>query len=131
VAVTCPRSNTALGVGRAPVMELLGEGVPVALGTDSLASAGDLDLFAELAALRREHPRLPPAAALRMATLNGARALGLDERLGSLERGKLARCIVVPLESANDDPWEVVSSTPERVSWLGSPTADAGGAPGG
>lgn len=127
--VTCPRSNAALGVGRAPVMELLGEGVPVAVGTDGLASAPDLDPFAELAALRREHPRLPPAAALRMATLNGARALGVDDRLGTLERGKLARCLHIPLVSEADDPYEAVCSTPERVEWLGA-GVDGGAPPG-
>jgi cytosine/adenosine deaminase-related metal-dependent hydrolase len=117
--VTCPRSNAYLGVGRAPLPQLLGRGIPVALGTDSLASAPDLDLFAEMAALRREHPGLTPAAVLRMATLNGAAALGLDDRLGSIERGKLARLLVVPL--ANDeDPLAAVCGEPAEVFHLGA-----------
>jgi cytosine/adenosine deaminase-related metal-dependent hydrolase len=113
--VTCPRSNEFLGVGTAPVPELLREGIPVALGTDSLASCPDLDLFAEMAALRRLHPKLAPLAILRMATLNGARALQLADRLGTIEPGKLARLVVVPLESDGDDPLEAICSVPDRV----------------
>ena len=113
--VTCPRSNERLGVGNAPIPELLAEGIPVALGTDSLASAPDLDLFAEMAALRRVHPRLTPAAVLRVATLNGAAALGLADRLGSIEPGKLARLVVVPLDPGDDDPLASVCSEPADV----------------
>jgi cytosine/adenosine deaminase-related metal-dependent hydrolase len=110
--VTCPRSNERLGVGTAPIPELLGEGIPVALGTDSLASSPDLDLFAEMAALSRLHPRLAPAAVLRMATLNGATALGLDDRLGSIEPGKLDRLVVVPLEADDEEPLLTLCSSP-------------------
>ena len=113
--VTCPRSNRRLGVGPAAIPQLLGEGIPVALGTDSLASSPDLDLFAELVALREDHPGISPAAALRMATLNGAQALGLAEDLGSIEPGKLAELIVVPLASPDDDPLQTVVSNPETV----------------
>jgi len=113
--VTCPRSNERLGVGTAPIPQLLGAGVPVALGTDSLASAPDLDVLAEIAALRRIHPAVSPAAALRMATFNGARALGLDSRLGSIEVGKLAALAVVPLPSADADPLQVACSGPAEA----------------
>lgn len=115
--VTCPRSNTALGVGRAPIPELLREGVPVALGTDSLASAPNLDLWAEMAALRAEHAGLSAAAVLRMATLNGARALGLADRLGSIEVGKLARLVVVPLDRGAD-PLEALCAEPRAIFGL-------------
>ena len=113
--VTCPRSNQALGVGTAPVPQLMAQGIPVALGTDSLASAPDLDLFAEMAALIADHPGLSPAAVLRLATLNGAHALGLADRLGSLAPGKLARATVVALPDPEDDPLEVVCSVPADV----------------
>jgi len=116
--VTCPRSNAALGVGTAPVPALMRSGIPVALGTDSLASAPDLDLFAEMAALRREHPELSPAAVLRMSTLNGARALGLGDRLGSIESGKLADLIVVPLEEPEREPLEAICDGQPPVHWL-------------
>ncbi len=112
--VTCPRSNAYLGVGTAPVPQLLRAGVPVALGTDSLASVENLDPFAEIAALLRTHPGLSPAAALRMATLNGARALGLTRDLGTIEAGKLAELIAIPCP-ATRDPWEVLREPPAQV----------------
>jgi len=89
--------------------------VPVALGTDSLASAPSLDLFEEMAALRAREPALKPPLIVRMATLNGARALGRADRLGSLEVGKLARAIVVPLPDPDADPYEVLCSVPPEV----------------
>lgn len=116
--VTCPRSNRALGVGRAPVPALLAGGVRVALGTDSLASAPSLDLFGEMAALRAEHPGIPPATVLRMATTDGAAALGIADRLGSVEPGKLARLTVVPLEPGCCDPTEAVTSGPKETHAL-------------
>jgi len=119
--VTYPRSNLRLGVGKTPVPKLLSSGVPVALGTDSLASVSDLDLFSEMAALRREHPGLSPAAVLRIATLNGARALRLEKTLGTLEKGKLAALVSVPLADPGDDPLETVTSGPERAGPLSDP----------
>ncbi len=116
--VTCPRSNRRLGVGKAPVPRILGSGIPVALGTDSLASVEDLSLFAEMAALREDHPGLAPAAVLRMATLNGARALGLED-LGAIAAGKLARLVVVPLDAPGEDPLERVTGGPANVVSLG------------
>jgi len=115
--VTCPRSNERLGVGNTPVPKLLGEGIPVALGTDSQASAPDLDLFAEMATLRTQHPGIAPLAALRMATVNGASALGLGDRLGTLEPGKVPAAIVVPL-GAGDDPLDTLFSEPTTVFHL-------------
>jgi len=116
--VTCPRSNQRLGVGKAPVPKLLSSGIPVALGTDSLATSPDLDVFTELAYLRQEHPGVSPAAALRIATLNGARALGMARDLGSIEEGKLAALAVVGLNEPNDDPLEAVTWSSESVSTL-------------
>ncbi len=126
--VACPRSNDFLGVGTAPVPALMREGIPVALGTDSLASAPDLDLFAEMAALRRDHPELSPAAVLRMATLNGARALGLGDRLGTIEAGKLAELIVVPLPEQVDNPLELICAEPEKVYRLDEAARELAGA---
>jgi cytosine/adenosine deaminase-related metal-dependent hydrolase len=113
--VTCPRSNAALGVGLAPVPKLLASGIPVAIGTDSLASAPDLDMFAEVAALRESHPALAPAAALRMATFNGARALGCEGDHGGIEPGRSAMLVVVPLDDPEWDPLEVVTWNPPEV----------------
>jgi cytosine/adenosine deaminase-related metal-dependent hydrolase len=85
----CPRSNRFLGVGLAPVPRLLESGVRLCLGTDSLASAPDLDLGAEMAALSAAFPTLPAAAVVRMATRGGAEALGLLD-LGALAPGRTA-----------------------------------------
>jgi cytosine/adenosine deaminase-related metal-dependent hydrolase len=124
--VTCPRSNATLGVGTAPLPALLDAGVRVALGTDSLASVGDLDLFAEMAAVAAAHRGIPPATVLRMATADGAAALGLADRLGSIESGKLARLVVVPLGEPEADPARLVCSNPAQVF----PLADAPWRPG-
>ncbi len=120
--VTCPRSNQRLGVGTAPVPKILASGIPVALGTDSLASSPDSDVFTEIAYLRQEHPGLSPAAALRIATLNGAIALGLAQDLGSIEAGKLASLAVVGLNDPNDEPLEAVTWSSETVAPLSQAT---------
>ena len=116
--VTCPRSNERLGVGSTPVPKLLGAGIPVALGTDSLASSPDLDLFAEISTLLRLHPAISPLAALRIATVNGSVALGFEDRLGSIDPGKAAALIVVPLPGPGDDPLELLVDDPATVLTL-------------
>jgi cytosine/adenosine deaminase-related metal-dependent hydrolase len=94
----CPRSNALINVGRAPWEKLHEQGVPLCLGTDSLASNQDLDMWAELEylAYRWEGPPLSLAELLKMVTVNPARALKLEDRLGTLEKGKLARFSLVP-----------------------------------
>lgn len=119
--VACPRSDLRLGSGKTPVPKLLMSGIPVALGTESPACVPDPDLFAEMAALRTDHPSLAPAAVIRMATVNGARALGLDGIFGTLEPGKTARLVAVPLEDPADDPLEVITSGPSQVIPLPEP----------
>jgi cytosine/adenosine deaminase-related metal-dependent hydrolase len=118
--VTCPRSNQRLGVGKAPVPKLMASGITVALGTDSMASSPDVDVFTEIAHLRQDHPGLSPAAALRIATLNGARALGLTRELGSIEVGKRDLLAVVGLNDPNDEPLEAVTWSSETVAPLAS-----------
>ena len=113
--VTCPRSNKRLGVGKAPVPKLLASGIPVALGTDSAATAPDTDVFNELAALREEHPEVSPATALRIATLNGTRALGLARDLGTIEVGKLGALAVVALSDPDEAPLDAVTWSSESV----------------
>ena len=104
--VHCPISNMKLGSGIAPVAALLAAGVNVALGTDGAASNNRLDLFAEtrtaalLAKVVTGDPSVLPAhQALHAATLAGARALGLDARIGSLVAGKEADVIAVDLSA--------------------------------
>ncbi|MFP5223860.1 MAG: amidohydrolase family protein [Acidobacteriota bacterium] len=99
----CPRSNEIIGVGRAPARAYLDAGIPCCLGTDSLASSPDLNLFGELRALL-EHTGLSLAEAVRLLSANAAGLLGFS-CLGSLAPGMAARFAVLPpdLESALDD----------------------------
>ncbi|MEO8521676.1 MAG: amidohydrolase [Acidobacteriota bacterium] len=106
-----PESNMKLASGAAPVVEMRAAGITVGLGTDGAASNNDLDMFeamrqaAFLAKLRTRDPRAVPArTAIEMATIDGARALGLDREIGSLEAGKRADLIVVSMAAARQTP---------------------------
>lgn len=110
-AVHCPQSNLKLASGFAPVANLLAAGVNVALGTDSTASNNDLDMLEEMqtAALLAKGvsgkaEAVSAAEALEMATLAGARALGLEGEIGSLRRGKSADFVALDLSAANTQP---------------------------
>lgn len=110
--VHCPQSNMKLASGAAPVKEMLAEGQRLGLGTDGVASNNDLDMFEEmltaalLAKLTSNDPTVAPAAAvLEMATLGGARALGMEDRIGSLEPGKRADLIVVGSAEPRTQPF--------------------------
>jgi len=106
----CPSSNLKLGSGVARVAEMLERGISVSLGADGAACNNRLDMFTEMrtAALLQKALHgpevLPAARALRMATLEGARALGLEKEIGSLEIGKRADVIVVNLAQAHSIP---------------------------
>ena len=107
----CPQSNMKLSSGAAPVAAMLEDGDRLGLGTDGAASNNDLDMFEEMltAALLAKHATGDPTAApapavLEMATLGGARALGMDDQIGSLEPGKRADLVVVGLEAPRLHP---------------------------
>ncbi len=109
--VHCPSSNLKLASGFAPVAALLEAGVNVALGTDGAASNNRLDLWEEMrtAALLAKGASgradvLPAARAVEMATLGGARALGLDHLIGSIEPGKQADLVAVNLDAPELSP---------------------------
>ncbi len=109
--VHCPQSNMKLASGTCPVDKLLAAGVNVALGTDGAASNNDLNMFGEMQAaamLAKLHSQdataLPAAQALSMATIAGARAMGLEHRIGSLEVGKQADLIAVDLSKPETQP---------------------------
>ena len=109
--VHCPESNLKLASGFCPAAKLLAAGINVALGTDGAASNNDLDLLGETqtAALLAKGvagsaSALPAYAALRMATINGARALGLDAETGSLEPGKSADMVAIDLRDPDTQP---------------------------
>ena len=108
--VTCPRSNLWVGAGEPPIGRFYQSGVKVAVGTDSLASAGDLNVFSELMTMRRLAPNVAASRILESGTLIGARALGLAEELGSLTPGKRAEMIAVQLPGEVDDVEEFLLS---------------------
>lgn len=106
----CPSSNLKLGSGIARVTEMLARGIPVSLGADGAACNNRLDMFTEMrtAALLQKALHgpevLPAARALRMATIDGARTMGLDKSIGSIEVGKRADMIVVDLNQTHSTP---------------------------
>jgi 5-methylthioadenosine/S-adenosylhomocysteine deaminase len=113
----CPSSNLKLGSGLARVAEMLARKIPVSLGADGAPCNNRLDMFTEMrtAALLQKLAHgpeiLPAKIALRMATIEGARALGLENEIGSLEPGKRADVIVVDLAQLHSSPQtDVVSS---------------------
>ena len=106
----CPTSNLKLGSGIAPVPEMLERGICVSLAADGAACNNSLDMFAEmrlasaLQAMRRHPGVLPARQALWMATRNGARTLGLEHEIGSIESGKRADLILVARDRAHVAP---------------------------
>ncbi|HEX8844448.1 MAG TPA: 5'-deoxyadenosine deaminase [Pyrinomonadaceae bacterium] len=106
----CPSSNLKLGSGIAPVKKMLERGISVSLGADGAPCNNRLDMFTEMrtAALLQKVSHdanvLPAGRALRMATIDGARALGLNQEIGSLEVGKRADVITVDLACLHSSP---------------------------
>ena len=124
----CPRSNGILGCGVAPLTALREAGIRVCIATDSPASTPSFDMFDEMRAAlvgaraREARPdALTAADALELATLGGARALGIEESAGSLVPGKQADLTVLSLADTSFIPWEdpvtgaVLGGSPERV----------------
>jgi cytosine/adenosine deaminase-related metal-dependent hydrolase len=113
VVVTCPRSNLWVGAGMPRVAHFYAAGLPVAIGTDSLASVATLNLFDELAELRRVAPDVTAASLLDSATRVGAEALGFGASFGTLKPGKRAALVAVDVPAAVTDVEEyLVSGVP-------------------
>lgn len=109
--IHCPESNLKLASGFCPVNDLIGAGVNLAIGTDGASSNNDLDMLAEMrtASLLAKGSSNDPSAlsawsALKAATLNGAKALGLDHLVGSVEVGKQADLITIDLSDCGTQP---------------------------
>jgi 5-methylthioadenosine/S-adenosylhomocysteine deaminase len=109
--VHCPESNMKLASGWSPVKKFLDAGINVALGTDGAASNDDLDILGEMRsaaligkAISNDASALPAATVLRMATLNGAKALGIDDVTGSLEVGKSADLVAIDMGNLSAQP---------------------------
>lgn len=109
--IHCPESNMKLASGACPVDRLTRLGVNVALGTDSAASNNDLDMFGEMKSaallaklISGDASAVSAHSALRMATLNGAKAMGLEDQIGSLEVGKAADITAVEMSELEAQP---------------------------
>jgi cytosine/adenosine deaminase-related metal-dependent hydrolase len=118
--VACPRSNRWTGAGVPPIERFYASGARVAIGTDSLASVEDLNLFHEMAEVRRLAPSVPARRILESATRAGAEALGFGGELGSIEPGKRSALIAVRLPARVSDVEEYLVSgiEPDAISWL-------------
>ena len=118
--VACPRSNRWTGAGVPPIERFYASAVRVAIGTDSLASVDDLNLFAELAEVRRLAPGVAAARILESATLAGAEGLGFASELGSIEPGKRAQLLAVrvPAGVTDVEQYLVGGIEPADVRWL-------------
>jgi cytosine/adenosine deaminase-related metal-dependent hydrolase len=118
--VTCPRSNMWTGAGSASLERFYRSGVRVAVGTDSLASVDDLNVFSELAAMRAAAPGVAASRLLESATRSGADALGFGADLGTIEPGKRAALISIALGSRAEDVEEylVRGIKAADITWL-------------
>lgn len=118
--VTCPRGNIRTGAGIPPIEEFFDSGVRVAVGTDSLASVPDLNVFSELEQMRRLAPALPPRMLLESATINGARALGFDADFGTIDAGKRDALIAVQLDGyvGSVEEYLVSGIDAAQISWI-------------
>jgi cytosine/adenosine deaminase-related metal-dependent hydrolase len=118
--VTCPRSNRWTGAGTPPISRFYALGVRVAVGTDSLASVEDLNLFAEMATVRRLAPDVAAPRILESATRVGAEALGFGEELGTIAPGKRADLIAVRIPGDVQDVEEYLLTgiSPADVGWV-------------
>jgi aminodeoxyfutalosine deaminase len=119
--VVCPRSNRFITGTLPPLPEMLRLGIRPGLGTDSLASNQDLDLWEEMAFVQRSFSALSPETVLEMATRNGAESLGLGAALGSITSGKKAGLLFLPLGgvSLRDLPAAIIESRGKNVQWIG------------
>ena len=118
--VTCPRGNIRTCAGTPPIEEFFDSGVRIAVGTDSLASVPDLNLFAELEEMRRLAPAIPPRMLLESATINGARALGFEADFGTIDAGKRDAMIAVRLDGyvQSIEEYLVSGINAAQISWI-------------
>jgi len=120
----CPGSNRHIGVGKAPVRQMLSAGILPAIGTDSLSSNGSLSLWREMRILREDHPELSPQDVFAMATIGGAAAWGRDDELGLISPGKMAIFLSIGCRDSFGSGLQVfdfLTSTGEsiQVDWVG------------
>lgn len=127
--VYCPRSHAWFGHAPHPLEKMLQSGVHVALGSDSRASAPNLNLMADIRQVARRHPSVPLKEVFRMATLHAAQTLKQDAEVGSLTPGKQADLVVFSLpEHESDDPYRLLleaEEPPRACYWRGLPVGES------
>jgi len=113
--VHCPRSHAYFGHRSFPLRALTEAGVNLCLGTDSLASvfksrkqSVELNMFEEMRAFAGAHPSLAPKSILRMATVNGALALGMRHQVGELSQGAFADLVALPFRGKTEDIYDAL-----------------------
>ena len=118
--VYCPRTHAYFGHPPYPLTRMLAAGVRVAIGTDSRASNPDLRLLDELRLIAKNFDSVSPEQILKLGTLNGAEALGLEREVGSIATGKLANLTAVRCDPAESSPAAalLLGSTEPRQTWL-------------
>jgi cytosine/adenosine deaminase-related metal-dependent hydrolase len=114
--VYCPRTHAFFAHDPHPLPKLLAAGARVAVGTDGRCSNPDLNLLDDLRLIARTQPQLSPARIVRLGTLDGARALGLDDEIGSLTVGKRADLVALATPSAIADPHEAILAPESHVA---------------
>jgi cytosine/adenosine deaminase-related metal-dependent hydrolase len=114
--VYCPRTHAYFGHDPHPLAKVLAAGGAVALGTDGRSSNPDLNLWEELRHVQCAFPHLAPEQVVRMGTLAGAQALGLDREVGSIVVGKHANLVVVQVDASSDDPYSAVLAPTSHVA---------------
>jgi cytosine/adenosine deaminase-related metal-dependent hydrolase len=121
--VHCPRSHAYFRHQQFPLQKLAAAGVNLCLGTDSLATVTkngkeklSLDMFVEMRQLARTNPGLPPKTILRMATINGAKALGRAGQIGQLSKNAFADLIAIPFKGKTRDIYETVLHHASTIS---------------
>lgn len=129
--VHCPRSNVFIGVGVAPFYKLISEGITVGLGTDSCASNYSLNMWDEMRFAyllhnrnRIDNKKITAEEIIKAATINGAKALGLDDKTGTIEIGKEADIIAVRLPKRDTDIYPVRKQAPPEPHKTYNPLKD-------
>lgn len=122
--IHCPRSNYYLNVGTAPLKQLLDAGINISIATDGLVSNSSLSLWDEARFVKKNNHWLDSESILKMMTINPARALGLENKIGSLSPGKFADFIALDLngyEGGNIYDFLIQNTTDEKIKgvWVG------------
>ncbi len=123
--VYCPRTHAYFGPPPHRFTDMLDRGINVALGTDSAASAPDLNLLEDARLVHRLRPDVPPHTLFEMITVRGAKALGLEKSVGQLRPGTIAQYCAFTIKG--DDPLiELLESPQDNHVWEGEPPCEPG-----